>query len=482
MLRCLVGARVSVLTGPQKVSQLAQIETGARWVAQNDGEIVATFEDLGVSASVPPPDRPDLGPWLRDPEKINEYDAIVFSKMDRAFRSTQHCVDLARWAEENRKMLVFAEDGLKLDYREDRPETVDSMLAELFVYLGSFFAQLELNRFRTRALDSHRQIRQTTRWASGKPPFGYRICEHPSGKGKGLEHDPEQQEILHQMGADLIAGSSFTSLAVKYGWKTTTNVVEALTLPKTQGWKTTKKGREIVVDSEGEPIRLAPPTFDSDTWMQIQEAAARRRITRRRSATSNPMLGVGFCGRCGAGLAQQFHRYTLADGTPREKRYYRCARTPHNCPGTISADTLDALLEEQFLDEFGDEDVSVREWQPGSDTAEELQRVEDQIRRLRSEQDAGLVVSDDDHLEYIARMKRLVDRRGLLQESEPRKAGWVHRSTGETFRSVWLKLPEQNGAADAVGDRRRMLEESGVRLELMSTNPLEWRLRIEREA
>src|SRR5690606_23577161 len=32
-LRCLCGARVSVLKGPQKVSHVAQHETGARWVA-----------------------------------------------------------------------------------------------------------------------------------------------------------------------------------------------------------------------------------------------------------------------------------------------------------------------------------------------------------------------------------------------------------------------------------------------------------------
>ena len=65
------------------------------------------------------------------------------------------------------------------------------MMAELFVYLGSFFAQLELSRFKSRDLDGHRVLRQTDRWASGVPPLGYRVVDHPSGKGKGLDTDPE---------------------------------------------------------------------------------------------------------------------------------------------------------------------------------------------------------------------------------------------------------------------------------------------------
>jgi hypothetical protein len=52
-----------------------------------------------VSAEKRPEDRPDLGPWLTD-EGAASWDVIVWSKMDRSFWSTRHCVDFARWAEE----------------------------------------------------------------------------------------------------------------------------------------------------------------------------------------------------------------------------------------------------------------------------------------------------------------------------------------------------------------------------------------------
>ena len=102
-LRCLVGAPVSVVQGPQKVSHIAQQETGAKWVAEHGHTVVGTFQDLGVSASVSPFDRPDLGPWLTR-EKSYEWDVLVFSKLDRLFRSNRDCVKFAEWAEQHQKV------------------------------------------------------------------------------------------------------------------------------------------------------------------------------------------------------------------------------------------------------------------------------------------------------------------------------------------------------------------------------------------
>jgi DNA invertase Pin-like site-specific DNA recombinase len=210
-LRALVGARVSVVKGPQKVSHEAQLESTTRWADAHGYEVVGQFEDVGVSASVPPEQRPDLGPWLTD-EGAERWDAIVWAKMDRAFRSTRHCVDFARWAEERHKIVVFADDGLKLDYRPGAVKGIDAMMAELFVYLGSFFAQLELNRFKTRVEDSHRKLRLTDRWAAGVPPLGFRVVDHPSGRGKGLATDSEGKELLHSMAAKLLDGWSFVRI------------------------------------------------------------------------------------------------------------------------------------------------------------------------------------------------------------------------------------------------------------------------------
>lgn len=490
-LKALVGARVSVVSGPQKVSHHAQIESATRWATTHGCEIVGTFEDLGVSASVPPQGRPDLGPWLSD-ERSTEWDVIVWSKMDRAFRSTRHCVDFARWAEDRHKVVVFAEDGLKLDYRPGAAKGIDSMMAELFVYLGSFFAQLELNRFKTRAQDSHRVLRTTDRWASGVPPLGYRTVPHPSGKGMGLATDPPMRQLLHQMAGKLLEGWSFIRIAAwlnetgtrtnmdharmakgkppfENPWNVST-VIDALTSPKTQGLKMSK--RKLVLDAAGDPIRLAPPTFDENTWTQIQQAAAARRGDRRkRTYTTNPMLGVGTCGVCGASLAQQVTPRTLADGTYKEYRSYRCGRTPVNCKGvSIRAADADRLLEEAFLDAYGDRKVTRRVFVPGEDLSSELEQTRATIDRLRRESDMGLVVTAEDEQAYLERMRALIEKRTKLESEPTRAAEWKTEETAQTYRDAWESTNTPDG-------RRELLSGSAIRFVLRSSKPvLDWGL------
>ena len=475
-MRALVGARVSVVQGPQKVSHIAQQETGQKWALEHGHEIVGTFQDLDVSASVSPFERPDLGPWL-SPEREGDWDILVFSKIDRMFRSTRDCVKFAEWAEAHKKILVFAEDSMTLNYR-DRSDSLEKMMSELFIYIGSFFAQLELNRFRSRAKDGHRVLRGTTRWASGVPPLGFRVCDHPSGKGKGLERDPIGYELLHEMAGLLLAGESFIGIADHMNEKrhltnmdrarvakgqeprqrpwTVNTVIDALTSPRTQGLKMTGRGKHAttVLDAEGNPLRMAEPTFDPATWRQLQDAAAKRKLApRSRTHSKNPMLGVGYCGRCGASLAQQFAK---------EHRYYRCGRTPVNCNNVFArADELDALLESTFMELHGDEKVTRRVFVPGEDHTDELERTRATIDRLRKESDAGLITTPEDERIYLERMKALISRRDELEARPYRAAGWVNEETDITYREVWDD-----------SDKRQLLIDKQIRFELKQGKPL----------
>lgn len=511
-LRALVGARVSVVQGPQKVSHLAQLETARKWAEAKGYKIVGQFEDLGVSAEKRPEDRPDLGHWLTD-EGAAKWDVIVWSKMDRAFRSTRHCVDFARWAEERHKVVAFADDGLTLDYRPGVDKGIDSMMAELFVYLGSFFAQLELNRFKTRAQDSHRALRQMDRWASGVPPLGFKVVDHSSGKGKGLDTDETGKALLHAMARSLLDGWSFIRIAAwlnaayadpRCGRKhvlgcecrdgaaltnmdrarvasgkppkarpwSVNSVIDGLTSPRTQGLKMTGRGKRAmtVLDSEGEPIRLGPPTFDDATWKQIQDAAQLRRIGQRRpSKTTNPVLGVAVCGCtgcpacgehedggiCGSSLAQQITRKKLASGEMGEWRTYRCGRTPLNCNGVSDrAEDVDFQLAHDFTYFRGDEAMTRRVLVPGEDHSAELEQVNATIERLRMESDAGLLTTPQDERLWMERLKAQVAKRDQLAAMPSRAAGWVTEEIGQTKREAWLAADE--------GERRQLYIDAGL--------------------
>lgn len=511
-LRALVGARVSVVQGPQKVSHIAQLESATKWAEANGYKVIGSFEDLGVSAEKRPEDRPDLGPWLTE-EGASEWDAIIWSKMDRAFRSTRHCVDFARWAENHGKVVVFAEDGLRLDYRPGAVKGIDAQMAELFVYLGSFFAQLELNRFKSRAADSHRVLRGLDRWASGVPPLGFRVVDHPSGKGKGLATDPTGKALLHSMARRLLDGWSFIRIAAwlndayvdprctedhvdtcecreaaaltnmdrariasgkaaKLRPWTVNTVIDGLTSPRTQGLKMTGKGKSAttVLDAEGEPIRLAAATFDADTWTQLQAAAQLRKLGQRTpSRTANPVLGIAVCGCtgcpacgedqegiCGASMAQQTTRRVLKSGESREWRSYRCGRTPLNCNGVSErADDVDHQLAHEYTFNRGDEPATRSVFVPGEDHSAELDQVNATIERLRLESDAGLLTTPEDETLWLERMKTQIAKRDRLASVPSRAAGWMTEDTGQTKREAWL-------AAD-VADRRQLHLDAGLR-------------------
>lgn len=468
-----------------------------RWAEDNGAVLVGTFEDLDVSADkFTPFDRPDLGQWLTD-ERAHEWDVMVFSKIDRAFRSIADSVEMAKWFRDKRKMLVFAEDGLKLDYRPGTAEqSFEAMMAELFIFLGAFFGQLELSRFKSRARDAHSVLRQSDRWASGVPPLGFVTVDHPSGKGKALATDPEGREILHQMAGKLLDGWSYGRIAVwlndsgtrtaaqrerarkhadavasgKEGLRgnpenpwTVYTIKSALTGMNTQGYKVRADGTPHLLP-DGSLIRVGPPTFDDDTWSLIQAAAEKRSIgPRSKTKTENRYLGVAYCG-CGASMVQTFDTRPAADGSARRVGYYRCGRTPKRCPKTtIRVDYLDLIVQETFLDTYGDIEVTTRVFVPGEDYSGDLEVVQQTIARLRRESDAGLIVGEADEAEYISRMRALVARRTELEARPSRPAMWVNRGTGKTYREVW---------SDPGTDRQQVLKDAGVTVIFTTTNPL----------
>ena len=226
--------------------------------------VVGHFEDLGVSATVTPFDRGDLGPWLSEQRK-DEYDVMVWSKVDRAFRSSKDCADVAYWAEQNRKCLVFTDDGIVLDYRESA-DSFGGMMAKFFLTIASLFGEMELRRFRERARVAHGELGTRDRWATGAAPIGYTIVDHPSGKGKTLATDSEGRAILRDMASRLLAGDSFVAIANYLNETGTRN----------RGRRMQAKGKKRA--RVGSRKRQGCPDFSADSGCQTLERQAGTRF------------------------------------------------------------------------------------------------------------------------------------------------------------------------------------------------------------
>jgi site-specific DNA recombinase len=114
-VRALVGARVSNVQGDEKTSHITQRGKGEAYAESQGWTVVGAFEDLDVSAiKLSPWQRPDLKAWLTD--QAGEWDALIFAKTNRVFRSAADCVKLAEWCREHHKILILVDDGIRLDY------------------------------------------------------------------------------------------------------------------------------------------------------------------------------------------------------------------------------------------------------------------------------------------------------------------------------------------------------------------------------
>ncbi|MEK8173389.1 recombinase family protein [Streptomyces sp. M19] len=100
-------------------------------------------------------------------KRPDEYDVIVFWRLDRAVRSMADMSNLAAWAREHDKRLIFAEGPgggkLELDL------TSGSIMAELIMLLLAFAAQMESQATAERVTGSRAALRTLGRWHGGQP-------------------------------------------------------------------------------------------------------------------------------------------------------------------------------------------------------------------------------------------------------------------------------------------------------------------------
>lgn len=484
MTRAIIGARVSVWK-PGKTSQDEQYVTGERYATGRGWDIGGQFEDIDVSAiEVDPWSRPDLAPWLT--EKVDQWEAIVFTKIDRAFRSIKDAVKFAEWIKDHGKILAFADDGILLDYSPSNGKSgYDQVMAELFLFLGAFFAQLEGQRFKKRALDGHSGLRLTNRWAGGQPPYGYKVVPHPQG-GKMLAVDPVSSEAVKFAAKLLLEGKSLWEIAdslTRQGFPTPARYVaqahtvetrsrrktevsdfwnqssigKILRSPATMGWKVTGrsvKTRRLVRGKDGLPIKMADGLFKPEEWADIQAKLEVRSRTKERSHGAAPLLGIVYCNGCKERL---YRVVNTSKGKTYE--YYRCVPKSGKlkCLGhSFKAADIQAVLDENMAFDMAAIPVTTQRFVPGEDHSQELDMVVKAMSDIRSEKDQGLYNYPGGDEEYQERLASLVTQRQALAALPYRPDEWIEEPTDETYAESYARMDPD--------ERRALLLAGGIRL------------------
>jgi site-specific DNA recombinase len=356
--------------------------------------LVHITEDTDVSGAVPPFDRPDLGPWLTDPEKIARWDVLMVAKLDRLTRSLRDFDDLRIWCDAQGKTIVSVSESIDLS----------TSIGRMFANLLAMFAQFERERMSERRADAARKARREGRYDGRAIPFGYAVDDN-------LRYlkDPVYAPLAAEMAADRTAGRTFSWISRKLNdrgipprggapvWRAD-KVQKILLNPSLNGIITKTKvenqpdgkpkhnGELIILrGDDGKPLRFTDdPILDDDDWGRLQ-AVMKVRPTGQH-VNGFRLTRVAYCD-CG----QPLYGNRRPGG---RQSYYRCATgaTDHKkwCGArTIPSSDLEADIESHILRRWGKRELQRKTVRAAQDHTGDLEAVTRQIEDVEREFQAG---------------------------------------------------------------------------------------------
>ncbi|MFF7689734.1 recombinase family protein [Streptomyces syringium] len=492
-VRCV---RLSVLTdettSPERQREADDIAAAALGIDFGEGDQLREAVDLDVSASAFGPfDRPQLGGWLARPD---DFDALVWWRFDRAIRSMAHMHELATWAREHRKMLVFAEGigggRLVFDFRNP----MDPM-SELMMLMLAFAAQVESQSIKDRVTGAMAAIRKMPlRWRGSRPPYGYMPAPMPTehgGVGWTLVADPDAVAIIERIVRELLEGKAVCTVAadlnaagkpsprdhwamkkkrdrggktggakgshvVREVFKWTPSVITRMLRNQSLlGWKM-HKGKPVR-DAEGNPIMATETPImtraEFDRIGALLDSRSREHTDRK--DTDALLLRVIHCDSCGGRMYLNNQR-TLKNQAPIYKCNFHGRGGTCEKPAHIRGDWVDEYVTAEFLRLVGSIQTTHVVEIPGYDPAPELAATLAEFEEHQKQQ--GRQKSKHAANAWQERADALDNRIAELESREKVEPQRVVTPTGRTFADEW----EQKDTAG----RRAMLIEAGVRLDV----------------
>ncbi|MFF4021457.1 recombinase family protein [Nocardia elegans] len=497
-MRALIVIRLSRVTDAT-TSPERQLNDCLAQCDQRGYDVVGVAEDLDISGSTNPMDRPNLGRWLRGEyvetatpgvgnHEPTPYDVIVVWRVDRLVRSVRYLQEQVNHARDHGRVIVSATEP-HFD--------MTSPFADIIIALIGMAAQMELDAIRERNTNTFQHNYTAGKWRGGIPPWGYLPRKTDSGEWK-LYPDPVQVGVIREVVDRVLSGEPVRSIAVDltarkvptsrdrfaeyqgrpvkgYAWATSP-IKRALESQAMLGYAVTREaeldpatgkprrdakghkiyGPEVVVrHADGSPVVRAEPILSREEFEQVSKALEGRELKGKPSERAqNLLLGVIECGVCGKPAWR-------LKGGPGRKPKYRCASaqtTTGRCTNrSIDLAAADELVESQILGLLGASERMERHWHPGSDNQAELDELNDQLVDL-----TGLLSSPayrpgtPQRRALDSNIQALAERQADL-ESQPRiPAGYTYVGTGESFGTWW--------AAQDTTTRNSWLRRMNVRL------------------
>lgn len=436
--------------------------------------------DENVSGAVDPFDRGALGDWLKN--RFDEFDVIIFHKLDRASRETLHILLLLEWAEERGKRIIILENP-----SYDTATAGDGERISLIV--NAEVGRAERRRIMGRVVAAVEMNRQLGKYPGGPLPIWLTVVPHPSGEGWAYTLRPQTDmavKVMLEIVRRVIRGDAYTAIArdfnsrnvplptdlrvrtnprqeekprrkLKGGWAAGTVIAlvdnrlligekEVIKIGGKEVIKykgTTRKieHRFIIRDPSGVPIQFCDALISVEEYEQIQM----RLSGAPRSAWGRGDLhDIVYCASCGGKRYLNRTTRALSNGGTRNHEYYCC----RNSKETVKEKSKRKCVDRQVLAaavreridtdiraELGHRSVYDRVDPITTDYAGKIAYLRNELLAI-SELYIG-TKSQTGKAAYKARTDRLDEEIARLEEEEANAPTTEYVSTGRIFEELW---------------------------------------------
>lgn len=378
----------------------AQVDALKEYAKKNNMKIVDIYLDEGISGAKPPLKRPALNRLLED-VKAGKIDMILFTKLDRWFRSVKEYFKVQEILEDN-----------KVEWKTIL-EDYDTSSANGQMAITIFLAVAQNERDRTaeriKVVLEHKRKNKEACFGGQAIPFGYTKEKDPNGVMR-LVKDPETEKACQEFWDILIKSNNLNKairhMAHEYGitkdWKSWSRMTQS----------------DFYCGIHRGVQDYCPAYVTPEEFLKFQE-----RETIKGTPTGIPYYfrGMMRCPQCGHKLCgNSDRRYG------RVNKSYRCAIRGRGCTnhGAVSELKIEKQLMER-LDEFMRDTIAEVEIEANNpknktDAERRIKNLKEQLRRLNVVYMSGNK-SDEEYFKEDAEIKLEISKAEKeLEISRPR--------------------------------------------------------------
>jgi DNA invertase Pin-like site-specific DNA recombinase len=398
----------------------AQVDALKESAKKNNMKIVDIYLDEGISGARPPLKRPALNRLLED-VKAGKIDMILFTKLDRWFRSVKEYFKVQEILEDN-----------KVEWKTIL-EDYDTSSANGQMAITIFLAVAQNERDRTaeriKVVLDHKRKNKEACFGGQAIPFGYKKEADENGKMR-LVKDPETMQACQEFWDILIESNNLNKairhMAHEYGitkdWKSWSRMTQS------DFYCGIHRGVQDYC-----PMYVTPEEF-----LKFQE-----RPTIKGTPTGLPYYfrGLMRCPECGHKLCGECDRRH-----GRTNKSYRCAIRGRGCTNHKAVTEL--KIEKQLLADLevwvrntiAEVEIEANQPKNKNDAAQKIKKLKEQLRRMNIVYMAGNK-SDEEYFKEDAELKLAISKAEKeLETSKPRKVDHLKKLLETDFRGTYAIL------------------------------------------